>query len=166
MHLASRRAAEPVDKRDRRARTRHGAFAVYFSATCALSLSFGERMKRFYIFALIASVVSLVLFCTPTVRSNVPFVDRLALWPDKWELKLHDPDQKFFRQDEQSAKANLLAFLQRYRDTYRADVGWLTSSLAVAAFFSWLGWMRERELQKQRAEPITGSNSAPPSRSV
>jgi hypothetical protein len=121
-------------------------------------------MKRLYLFTLVLSIIGLSVFCWPAIPSNLPFVDRLALHPDKWELRLNDPDQKVFRLDEPRGKARLLAFLQRYRHTYETDVGWLTSGLAVAMAFSLLGWIRENELQKSRAEPAASPNGGPSAR--
>ena len=113
----------------------------------------GRNMKRLYRSLFIIWLILLALFCVPPMPSNLPFVDRLALHPDKWELKLNDPDHTFFPRDSESGKSRLLSFLQRYRHTYMADVGWFTTGLVVASVFSLVGWIREKHLEKKYAEP-------------
>jgi hypothetical protein len=102
-----------------------------------------DGMKMFYTTVFALSLVLLLVFCMPASPSRLGFIHRLAQNPEKWELKLNDPQQKLFGEDDESGKAKLLAFLGRYRHTYSADVGWLTSGLTVAALFSLLGRTRE-----------------------
>lgn len=133
-------------------------------------------MKTFYTVVFVACVILLILFCLPATPSKLGFIHRLALHPDKWELQLNDPDQKVFGESSEHGKTKLLAFLERYRHTYRADVGWLTSGLVVAALFSLLGRARESWFAERSAEPPaspkggaaarldnSGASGAPPS---
>ncbi len=70
---------------------------------------------------------------------------------DQWDLKLNDPDLKYFKEDDAAGKADLLRFLVRYHNTYAADKGWVASALLAATAFSMLGWMRERNWEKYQA---------------
>jgi len=114
-------------------------------------------VKTFYTAIFVVCLIALIAFCTPALPSRLGFIPRLARNPDKWELKLQDPDQQVFRESNESGKAKLLAFIERYRHSYRADVGWLTAGLTVAALFSLLGRAREARFAKRPTEP-----TAPP----
>ena len=133
-------------------------------------------MKTFYTVVFVACLILLVVVCMPATPSRLGFIHRLALHPDQWDLKLSDPDQKVFAESNESGKAKLLAFIERYRHTYWADKGWLTSALAVAAIFSLLGRAREARFIRQATEPAappdggaasrlsnSGATGAPPS---
>jgi hypothetical protein len=117
-------------------------------------------VKTFYTVVFVSCVILLILFCLPATPSKLGFIHRLALHPDKWELLLNDPDQKVFGENTEHAKTKLLAFLERYRHTYRADVGWLTSGLIVAALFSLLGRARESWFAERCAELAVSPNGA------
>jgi hypothetical protein len=115
-------------------------------------------VKTFYTFVFVACLILLILFCTPALPSKLGFIHRLAFHPDKWELKLNDAGQKVFGETDESGKAKLVAFIERSRHTYLADVGWLTSGLVVAALFSLVGRAREARFAKRGTEPAAPPN--------
>ncbi len=73
-----------------------------------------SQIQLFYKIICIFSLAGLIVLCMPPALSNLPFVDRLVLRSDQWDLKLNDPDLKYFKEDDAAGKADLLRFLVRY----------------------------------------------------
>ncbi len=108
-------------------------------------------MKTLYRLLFFISVFWLVLgvvitFATPYEE----FVAReLREKPQAWELKVTSSDFDLRENDEKVLKDMLISFLQKNPKPSKRNRDFSDSLVALVALFAFIGWMRERYLQKK-----------------
>jgi len=105
-------------------------------------------MKILYVNLLF--IASLVFLGSVTIPPShgIPVDKRLLMNSDSWTFRFNTTDHLLIGWPEDQSKIRLLDYLRDHRSRDFSPLNWLSAASVIAMIFSFIGWRRERKLQK------------------